>query len=74
MNVTFENWVEMWPDYWINKDSNWVVRDYFSKEGEEGWVILNDKAMMISSSYKKTKEECMIEVEYILQEDSNKPC
>ena len=52
-------------DYWINLINGYVVRDYYDHVDEtDGWVILDDKGMMISCEYSPTKEDCMDEVDH----------
>lgn len=75
MEISQKDWEEVYPNYWVHKESNWVVRDYwrpgiFEGEGEyvEGWVILDDRGMMISSECSDSITGCMSEVEDLLEE------
>lgn len=47
MKRTIENWVEEGKDYWVNKVTNYVVRDWSSTLRKE-WVILDNNGMMVS--------------------------
>jgi len=70
MNTNQNKWIEETPDYWVHRDSKWVVRDFLTdNETEAGWVILDNNKMMVSCEWKETKEECMEEVEFILAQE-----
>ena len=70
MNEIQNKWIEEFPNYWVHQESKWIVRDYHTDEdASEGWVILDNKEMMISCEWKESKEECMEEVEYILAQE-----
>lgn len=65
-------WIEKHPNYWVHHESNWIVRDYLTQEDEkDGWVILDDREIIISCEWKETKEECMVEIETILAEEKS---
>ena len=52
MKAIDQKWIEKYPNYWVNKESNWVVRDYPADNDMEcGWVILDNNNMMISCEY-----------------------
>lgn len=59
-----KNWIEEHKDYWVNKATNYVVKEIGRNEGEE-WVILDDRGMMISCEWKDNKEFCMDEADNI---------
>ena len=69
MIMTSNKWIEKHPNYWVHGESNWIVRDYLTQEEKDGWVILDDREMIVSCEWKETKEECMVEVETILAEE-----
>ena len=71
MKAIDQKWIEKYPNYWVNKESNWVVRDYPADNDMEcGWVILDNNNMMISCEYKENKESCMEEADNIVAEES----
>jgi Cft2 family RNA processing exonuclease len=63
-------WIEKHLNYWVHQESNWIVRDYLTNDENDGWVILDNKDMMISCEWKETKEACMEEVEFILTQEA----
>jgi hypothetical protein len=63
-----KNWVEEYQDYWVNKETNYVVKEISRYEGEE-WIFLDDKGMMISCEWKKNKEDCMEEADFIYENE-----
>ena len=71
MRTNFENWIEKYPNYWVDQNSGWVVKDYFAKDNpNDCWVILDNRGIMISCEWKDTKEDCMDEVEFILKQEA----
>jgi hypothetical protein len=46
MNTNKDKWIEENSDYWVHRDSKWVVRDFLTdNETEDGWVILDNNKM-----------------------------
>ena len=60
----FKNWKHIDSDYWLNQETNWVVKD-IGRDNEERWVIVDDRGMMISCEWKDNKEDCMEEADNI---------
>lgn len=59
-----ENWIQLFPKYWINKNTNYVVRDYDEDDlGRTMWVILDDKEMMMSCEWRFNLIQCLQEVD-----------
>ena len=50
-------------NYFIHLLSGWVVTDYISHDGGSGWVIIDDRGMIISCQHHEDKNICMDEVE-----------
>lgn len=69
MDIKQNKWIEIHPNYWIHQESNWTVRDYLTAEENDGWIILDDNEMMISCEWKESKEDCMVEVEFIIAQE-----
>ena len=58
------NWLQEEPTYWINKKTNYVVRDYDEDSlGNIMWVILDDKGMMMSCEWRLNLLECLKEAD-----------
>jgi hypothetical protein len=70
MTTNFRNWERQEEGYYLNRDSNYVVREVGREEREE-WVILDDRGMMISCEWKNSKEICMSEADEIFETDKN---
>lgn len=64
MKKTFKNWVEEYKDFWVNKISNYVVRDNSTGDIKE-WVILDNRGMMLSCEWRDNKEDCINEADRI---------
>ncbi len=68
MKRKIKNWVEKYKDYWVNKISNYVVRDNSTTERKE-WVILDNQGMMLSCEWRDNKEDCINEADRIYADE-----
>lgn len=68
MENKFKNWVEQYPDCWVNRNTNWVVKEISRVEGEQ-WIIIDNRDMMISCEWRDNKEECLEEADRICLEE-----
>jgi len=68
MKKEIKNWVEENKDYWVNKISNYVVRDNSTNDRKE-WVILDNREMMLSCEWRDNKEDCIHEADSIYSDE-----
>jgi hypothetical protein len=59
-------WIEESPNYWVNQETKWVVRDC-NNDNVDGnkipWVILDNYGMMFSCHFVFDRDWCMAEAD-----------
>jgi hypothetical protein len=68
MDNKTNKWKLLCSGYWINQDTNWVVKE-IGREDDEQWVIIDERGMMISCEWKDNKKDCMKEADSICMEE-----
>lgn len=69
MKTENDLWIEKQPDYWVNANSQYVVREV-GKSSQKEWVILDNNGMMLFCEWKTSKKFCMNEADRIFKHDA----